>query len=403
MNIVVASSNSPYEELAYTRLSAGGAERGLRIWAEHAVATHHVTYLSTAHKGFHPISRLLRDEVNGVSVVHLQGPSMPSIQRVVANARRRSWYRAVSDVCREVSADVILTYATIPDTHAAVIAKRDQPDLHVVEWMAGRSWHLHLERLPQDIDRVAEAFAGKDLTLFESAALEVYTREQLSARSLPALGETALVKFPSPVRPNVSFLSMTAAGEPGQIVVSCIATFKPGSKRQDILIRAWPDVLSHIGDAKLVFTGDGPLRSACESLTVELGVAEHVQFLGMVTRERLDGLIASSTLTVLPTEFEGRPQAILESLMAGVPVVASDIPAVREVLEPLGEVSARMLAPNTPEGFASAIVAMLEDPSVCDKVRRSVREHFEHIGSADDEEFFELDSAVMSAALEGRV
>ena len=361
MRVVIATTNSPYGELSYTRKTAGGAERGLRTYAEHAAVNHPVTYLSTAHTGFRPRSRFISERVSGVDVVHLAGPSIPVVQPALASLRRRAWIDAVSAVCRDFEADVVVTYATIPDTLAAVRAKRVNSGTKVVEWMAGRSWQLHLDRVPGDIDDIREAFAGKDLTLFESGALEGYTREQLARLGLPDLGAVARVEFPS--ARNVTPAAAGAGEWPGARgpLVSCMATFKPGSKRQDLLIAAWPTVLERVGEATLVLTGEGPLRQQMMRQAADLGVSEWVRFTGMLSWEDVGLLRSASTLTALPTEFEGRPQSIIESLSAGVPVVASDIPAVREALEPLGDVRELCLCGNTASEFSDTITRLLCD------------------------------------------
>ncbi len=393
MRIVIATTNSPYGELIYARQTAGGAERGLRTYAEHAAASQPVTYLSTAHTGFRPRPRLISDRVAGVDVVHLAGPSVPGFQPALSGLRRHAWLDAVAAVCRDFEADVAVTYATIPDTLAAVRAKHAAPGMKVVEWMAGRSWQLHLDRVPGDFDDVREAFAGKDLTLFESKALEDYTRQQLGRLGLPDLGAVARVEFPS-----AGSVTPAAAG-PGEWpgargpVVSCMATFKPGSKRQDLLIAAWPTVLERVGEATLVLTGEGPLREQMMRQAADLGVSEWVRFTGMLSWEDVGLLRSASTLTALPTEFEGRPQSIIESMSAGVPVVASDIPAVREALEPLGDVRELCLCGNTASEFSDTITRLL-----CDEGSRAlVRDALSRlVGREPTESLSTIDAALQS-------
>lgn len=363
MKLLILSTNSAYPELPYVRKVSGGAERGLRTYAEHAALTHSVTYLSTAHMGFRPIPVAVRVRINHVDVVHMRGPSVPGFQPAVAPARTAVWMDRVFKECRRLQPDVILTYATIPDTLAAVRAKRAACVPRVAEWMAGRSWLLHLQRVPSDFGLVAEAFSGKDLTLFETQALEDYTRDEIRLRGLPEMGSVARVAVPAAVIARQRIPDAVWAGASGP-VVSCLATFKPGSKRQDLLIDAWPEVLNRVGPVTLVLAGEGPLRSAAQQRAEALGVNQWVQFTGNLPRDSVTQLLSASSISVLPTEFEGRPQALVEALSLGVPVAASDIAAVRETLAPLGAISERCLFRNTAESVSDTITRMLCDETL---------------------------------------
>lgn len=365
MRLLVISTNSPYGELEYVRTASGGAEQGLRTYAEHAAREHQVTYLSTAHTGLHPLPRLLRAQVRGVSVVHLRGPSIPGFQSTGVAGRRAAWLSSVRHVSEATSADVILSYATIPDTLAAVRSKHDGHP-KVVEWVAGRSWELDLWRVPGDLGLLSEAFGGKDMTLFETDALQDYTRQALALAGLPDLGRTARIEIPAGRLPVADHGSIEWPGAKGP-VVACLATFKPGSKRHDILLDAWPTVLDKVGDATLVLAGDGELKNAMQQRARDLGIERTVQFAGTLNRDRVGLLLSSAALVVLPTEFEGRPQALVESMYSGVPVAASDIPAVRETLEPLGELAEACLFANEAQSVSDTISSIL-----CDKELRAM-------------------------------
>ena len=96
--------------------------------------------------------------------------------------------------------------------------------------------------------------------------------------------------------------------------------------------------------AKLLMVGDGPDRSATERLARELGVEEHVYFLGKL-KNPLEAL-AISDLFLLPSESESFGLAALEAMACGVPVVATEAGGLPEVirhgisgmLSPVGDV-----------------------------------------------------------------
>lgn len=92
----------------------------------------------------------------------------------------------------------------------------------------------------------------------------------------------------------------------------------------------------HTRGALHVLAGEGPERPRLEGLARRLGLAERVRFLGRVPREALPGLYAACDLAVLPSasRLEAFGIAALEAMACARPVVVSDIPGVREVVEP---------------------------------------------------------------------
>jgi glycosyltransferase involved in cell wall biosynthesis len=82
----------------------------------------------------------------------------------------------------------------------------------------------------------------------------------------------------------------------------------------------------------LVFVGQGGMLSQLRSEALSLGITEHVRFVGRVLHADLGPWFAASDLTALPSYNEGVPNVIMESMSCGVPVVASDVGGIPEVL-----------------------------------------------------------------------
>ena len=76
----------------------------------------------------------------------------------------------------------------------------------------------------------------------------------------------------------------------------------------------------------------GQASQELESLRDQLGVSETVQFLGH--RDDAPEILAAGDIFALPSLFEGFPGAVLEAMALSLPVVASDIPPVREIVRP---------------------------------------------------------------------
>ncbi|GAB3457667.1 glycosyltransferase family 4 protein [Kineococcus endophyticus] len=91
-------------------------------------------------------------------------------------------------------------------------------------------------------------------------------------------------------------------------------------KRVDRSVR----LLREFPDATLVLAGDGPDRTALQTLAHDLDVEDRVRFLGAVDRSRVPGVLAAADVSLLTSQWrEGLPMAVLESLACGTPAVTS--------------------------------------------------------------------------------
>jgi glycosyltransferase involved in cell wall biosynthesis len=109
-------------------------------------------------------------------------------------------------------------------------------------------------------------------------------------------------------------------------VVTMVARFTE-VKEHDVLLRAFAKLAP---GPRLRLVGDGPLRAVSERLAQELGIGGRVEFLG--DRGDVPALLADSDLFVLASKFEMLPISILEGMRAGLPIIASDVGGVREVI-----------------------------------------------------------------------
>jgi glycosyltransferase involved in cell wall biosynthesis len=107
---------------------------------------------------------------------------------------------------------------------------------------------------------------------------------------------------------------------------------------------------------RVVIIGRGAEQIALQALAASLGLGPRAVFPGEVTDAAQ--FFPAFDVYVAPSAKEGLPLAVLEAMALGVPVLASDIPAHREVL---GAASPGLVA-ATPEAFAAALRGLLSDP-----------------------------------------
>jgi glycosyltransferase involved in cell wall biosynthesis len=143
---------------------------------------------------------------------------------------------------------------------------------------------------------------------------------------------------------------------PGRLLV--VGRFA-APKRPDLVLRAFGDVVASFPEAELHFVGDGPGRAEAVDLSNELGLGGRVRFLGV--REDVPELLRKASGLVLASEYEGCPLVVLEAMAAGVPVVATAVGGMSELVED-GR-SGILSRPGDDADLAAALRRLLASPA----------------------------------------
>lgn len=128
-----------------------------------------------------------------------------------------------------------------------------------------------------------------------------------------------------------------------------------------VLLRAFAGVQERHPDARLTLIGDGVERPALEALASTLGLAESVTFAGPKTQAEVAETLATADLFVLPSFAEGVPVVLMEAMASGLPVIATRIAGISELVEE--GVAGRLVPPGSDAALAEAITALLDDPA----------------------------------------
>jgi glycosyltransferase involved in cell wall biosynthesis len=146
---------------------------------------------------------------------------------------------------------------------------------------------------------------------------------------------------------------------PGTDVIGCVAALVPG-KGHDALIEAVALLARALPSLELRLVGDGPERAALSARAQRLGVGGRVRFLGALrSPEEVAGALAALDLFVLASHAEGLPTALLEAMAVGVPVVATPVGGVPEIVRD-GE-TGKLVPVGDPAALATAIADLLAD------------------------------------------
>jgi N-acetyl-alpha-D-glucosaminyl L-malate synthase BshA len=163
---------------------------------------------------------------------------------------------------------------------------------------------------------------------------------------------------------------------PEQHVLMHISNFRPVKRVGDV-VQVFARVSERM-DARLILVGDGPDAGHARQLAEDLGVIDRVTFTGV-----LDGvadLLQAADLLLLPSQTESFGLVALEAMASGVPVVASDVGGLPEVVE--HGVSGFLAPMGDVDQMAEYAIQILSDCDVCrafsTAARKQAVEHFDY-------------------------
>jgi len=155
-------------------------------------------------------------------------------------------------------------------------------------------------------------------------------------------------------------------------------------KGQALLIEAVAQLRDRGLQPRLTLVGAGPKRDDLQRLVTDLGIGEHVVFTGSVGQDQIQSIYRSADVFCLPSLAEGLPVVFMEAMALEVPVVASRIMGIPELVED-GR-TGLLITPARVDELVDALARLLEDPSLRQRLtsegRRKVLSEFDVNSSA---------------------
>jgi glycosyltransferase involved in cell wall biosynthesis len=137
-------------------------------------------------------------------------------------------------------------------------------------------------------------------------------------------------------------------------------------KSVDHLLQALPAVLRQVPDLKLLIVGEGDDRSRLEEIAGMLGVSKAVEFTGFVSEEKKVELLQTMWFKVTTSSKEGWGLTVLEANACGTPVLASNVPGLRDAVKN-GETG--LLYPyGNVEELGKSIVSLTRDQALRERL-----------------------------------
>ena len=331
--------------LCITDLEVGGAERCLTELA-----------IRLDRNRFSPVVYCLAPEPQLLqsALLHTLEAAQIEVQCLAASG---TWdffrvIRQLSGMFREQGTQVVQTFLFHANIVGRIAARRAGVPWVVsglrVAQRTGR-WHLWLDRLT---DRLVD----RHVCVSRAVARFAEQESGLPAQKMVVIPNGVdLSRFPAPQPADLSALGIGAdrkliafvgrldcqKGVPW--LLDMAATWLPRLPKHDLLL-----------------VGKGPQEKALRDQCRRLGIANRIHFAGW--RPDIPAVLAASCLLLLPSAWEGMPNVVLEAMASRLPVVASDVEGVRELL---GPGVAQQVAPfGDSQAFSARIVELIENPRI---------------------------------------
>ena len=137
--------------------------------------------------------------------------------------------------------------------------------------------------------------------------------------------------------------------------ITMVACLREG-KRIDVLIAAAARFIARYPDIQFQIVGDGPCRERLVEQASATGVLPRMRFMGH--RDDVPAILSASDLFVLPSQSEASPNVVLEAMAAALPVVASRVGGIPELVD--DGVTGHLVPPGNPDAVATALLDLLE-------------------------------------------
>ena len=237
----------------------------------------------------------------------------------------------------------------------------DKPLVGIVHHLFGKAIFLEAPLIPASYVYLAEKVAAKVYRNTPMAVVSESTRQELIGLGFPA-GNIVIV----PNAVNAKIYAPSAELRQGRPLIGHVGRLKK-YKSVDHLLRAFEIVLKDIPDARLRIVGDGDFRSDLEKLAHELAIADQVEFTGYLSEAEKVRHLNQMSVAVNCSAKEGWGLTVIEANACGVPVVASDVPGLRDSV--VDEKTGLLYEFGNIEQLAQKITLVLRDENLRNRMR----------------------------------
>lgn len=301
------------------------------------------------------------------------------VRTVCLGARRTTelgWPRRLRTLLRERDYDVIHTHSPVPGAAARLLAGDGAVLVHTEHNVWDRyRWPTYA------INAVTYGRNAAVLAVSDGVADSIRRPRWARFGTAPEV-ETLLHGVEPDLAPRGAQARVSAREALGldehRPVIGNVANHTP-KKDHAGLLAALERVRARVPEVLLLLIGTGPLEEELRRVVHERGLTDHVRFLG--SRDDVPELLPALDVFVLSSRFEGLPISMLEAMAAEVACVVTRVGGIPEAITD-GE-HGRLVPPRDPEQLAAALVEVLEDDALRERLAAGGRQRVAEAFSID--------------------
>jgi len=275
----------------------------------------------------------------------------------------------IRKLIREIKPDIIHTHTAKAGFLGRIAALRIKPKPVMIHTYHGHVLDSYFGNLKSSIYRkIEKLLAGSTDALI---AVSASVRDELLSRH--GIGRARQYRIIPSGFPSMDLTTEETLRDEfvlkDAVVAGMVARMTP-IKGHELLIKAIPSILEQAPNIKFLIAGDGPLRRKIESLASAPPVKDAVFFTGALLN--MAPFYKTIDFLIVPSLKEGLPTVVLEAAAAKIPVAASSIPGVMDLLD--DEESALLFDSGSPQQLSRAVVKLATDPKLRDRLAEKANE-----------------------------
>jgi glycosyltransferase involved in cell wall biosynthesis len=331
--------------LIHARLELGGAERQALHLARYLIREHGARVEMWGFESAGDLARLCDEYGVPWRIVPL-GWVPSKMEKLLGLAR-------FALVLRRARPDILLPYTVLPNTVCGLVWRWTSARLSVWNQRAVVEWS------PTKLQQWAAARTRFFISNSQHGAEYLTHKFGLNPGTVNVVRNGVELGVPQADRASWrERLGLTSAA-----LVACMVATLSEYKDHETLIRAWSQVVDAMrgrGETPVLLLAGrfGQTQLALKALAFDLDLGRNVRFLGHV--DDIAGLLGAVDLGVFSSRSEGSPNGVLECMAAGLPVVGTDEPGIREVIGPDGYPC--LAPPGDADALSARVLRLIDDP-----------------------------------------
>ena len=258
--------------------------------------------------------------------------------------------------------DIIHMYGFWTNIGGRIAAKLAKTPVIITGQRTEDNWRKSIHSF---LDRFTSRWVDLYISVFNKGKELLVNRDRIPAEKILVVHNGIDLNWANPVKSSEKHFSL----------IGMVAAYNQ-FKTQEVLIRAAPMILKKFPQAKFILVGCGNTEKKMSEMISNLGLNFHFSTWGFVKDIRQ--ILSQLDIFLLATHSEGFPVSILEAMSMGIPVVASNVGGIPELVE--DRVTGILVEPNCSEKLADAIIEILESPEkakwMSEAAKERVKKHF---------------------------